>query len=89
MKPTTRLSTKGQVVLPLEIRTARSWGSGTEFVVEETIDGVLLRPVRSAPGATLDMVVGALHRKGRAKTLAEMDRSVQREVMRRHRLGRS
>jgi AbrB family looped-hinge helix DNA binding protein len=89
MKSTTRLSTKGQVVLPLEIRTARSWGSGTEFVVEETVDGVLLRPIRSEPGATLDMVVGALHRKGRAKTLAQMDSGVEREVMRRHKLGRS
>jgi AbrB family looped-hinge helix DNA binding protein len=89
MKATTRLSTKGQVVLPLEIRTARSWGSGTEFAVEETLDGVLLRPIRPGPSATLDMVVGALHRKGRAKTLAQMDAGVQREVRRRHKLGRS
>jgi hypothetical protein len=58
-------------------------------MVEETVDGVLLRPIRSSPGATLDMVVGAFHKKGRAKTLAEMDSGVRREVMRRHKLGRS
>ena len=33
---TTRLSTKGQIVLPKGIRAARAWEPGTEFTVEET-----------------------------------------------------
>jgi len=46
---TTRLSTKGQVILPKTIRTARAWGPGTEFTVEETQEGILLRPARRLP----------------------------------------
>ena len=41
---TTRLSTKGQIILPKGIRVSRAWGPGTEFTVEETGNGILLRP---------------------------------------------
>jgi AbrB family looped-hinge helix DNA binding protein len=84
----TRLSTKGQIVLPKSIRNSRAWGPGTEFTVEETKDGVLLRPARRLPKTTLDEVVGILKYKGKAKTLAEMDEGIAREVKRRHDLGR-
>jgi AbrB family looped-hinge helix DNA binding protein len=30
---TTRLSTKGQIILPKGIRVSRAWGPGTEFTV--------------------------------------------------------
>lgn len=29
----TRLSTKGQIVLPKAVRTSRAWGPGTEFTI--------------------------------------------------------
>lgn len=41
---TTRLSTKGQIVLPRSIRVSREWGPGTKFTIEETGEGILLRP---------------------------------------------
>jgi AbrB family looped-hinge helix DNA binding protein len=46
---TTRLSTKGQIVLPKGIRASRAWGPGTEFTVEETGNGILLRPAARFP----------------------------------------
>ncbi len=85
---TTRLSTKGQIVLPLQIRTSRSWVPGMEFAVEETADGILLRPVGAFPETTLDQVAGCLRTKGKPKTIAQMDEAVQREVVRRHDSGR-
>jgi AbrB family looped-hinge helix DNA binding protein len=85
---TTRLSTKGQIILPKSIRTTRAWGPGTEFTVEETSDGVLLRPAASFPEAALDDVVGCLRRKGKAKTPAQMSAAIEREVIRRHGRGR-
>ena len=85
---TTRLSTKGQIILPKTIRTSRAWGPGTEFTVEETRDGVLLRPAGSFPEATLDQVAGCLRSKGKPKTLAEMRAAIGREVIRRHDRGR-
>src|SRR5580692_2718069 len=57
---TTRLSTKGQIVLPKTMRTSRAWGPGTEFTVEETGDGILLRPAGVFSEANLDQVAGCL-----------------------------
>lgn len=85
---TTRLSTKGQIILPLTIRTARAWAPGTEFIVEETEAGVLLRPASPFPRTRVEDVAGCLSRKmpskGKAKTLKEMDEGIAREVKRRH-----
>ena len=44
-KLTTTLSAKGQVVLPTEIRRRRHWVAGMRLVVEDTPEGVMLRPV--------------------------------------------
>src|ERR1700733_4872436 len=68
--PTTRLSTKGQLILPKDIRTARAWGPGTEFTIEEIDNGILLRPVTRFPASGLDEVAGCLRSKGKPKTLA-------------------
>lgn len=88
--PTSRLSTKGQIVLPKEIREAHAWKPGTEFLVEDTAAGVLLRPAKPFPPTTLDEVVGCAKPKGRRKpiTLAEMDAAIAREVKRRYDRGR-
>lgn len=86
--PTTRLSTKGQIVLPRNIRASRAWGPGTEFTIEETRDGILLRPSKHFAETTLDQVAGCLKSKGKPKTVAEMDFAIAREVNRRHARGR-
>jgi AbrB family looped-hinge helix DNA binding protein len=85
---TTRLSTKGQVILPKSIRAARSWGPGTKFIVEEAGDGVLLRPASRFLEAALDEVAGCLRTKRKSKTPAQMRAAVKREVIRRHDRGR-
>jgi len=85
---TTRLSTKGQIVLPKAVRASRAWKPGTEFIVEETGDGVLLRPAGAFPETEFDTVAGCLRSKRKSKTLAQMDTGVRREVTRRHDRGR-
>lgn len=84
----TRLSTKGQIVLPRNIRTSRGWRPGTEFTVEETGDGVLLRPASRFPVAELDEVAGCLRSKRKSKTLAQMRAAIGRVVIGRHDSGR-
>jgi AbrB family looped-hinge helix DNA binding protein len=84
----TRLSTKGQVILPKSVRDARAWGPGTEFTVEETGDGILLRPASRFPETTLDEVAGCLKSRRRPKTAAQMRDAIDREVMQRHDRGR-
>lgn len=78
---TTRLSTKGQIILPKSIRDSREWGPGTEFTVEDTGDGILLRPARPFPPATIEEVFGSLKTKRKKHaTLAEMDAAIQQEL---------
>ena len=91
----TRLSTKGQIVLPKAIRDAHAWESGTEFVLEDTADGVLLRPSAAFPESRLDEVAGCLavritrtKARPKPKSIAAMKQAVLREVSRRHDRGR-
>jgi AbrB family looped-hinge helix DNA binding protein len=85
---TTRLSTKGQIVLPKAVRDSLAWEPGTEFIVEETGEGVLLRAAGPFPGSDLEKVAGCLRSKRKSKTLAQMDAAIGREVIRRHDRGR-
>jgi AbrB family looped-hinge helix DNA binding protein len=84
----TRLSTKGQIVLPKSIRTSHAWGPGTELTVEDTGDGILLRRAARLAKTSLDEVAGCLQFKGRPKTLAQMKGAIAREVISRHDRGR-
>jgi AbrB family looped-hinge helix DNA binding protein len=84
----TRLSTKGQIILPKSLRTSRAWEPGTEFIIEETGDGILLRPAARFPAADLDQVAGCLRSKRKPKTLAQMSTAIGREVIRRYDRGR-
>ena len=85
---TTRLSTKGQIILPKNIRTSRAWVAGTKFNVEETPEGILLRPAGRFPETSLDDVAGCLRSIGKPKTLDQMKTAIAREVRRRHDRGR-
>lgn len=85
---TTRLSTKGQIVVPKNIRSSRAWGPGTEFTVVETEDGILLRPAVRFPATNLHDIAGCLRSERRARTVEQMNAAISREVVRRHGRGR-
>ena len=87
-KLTTTLSTKGQVILPASIRQRQQWGPGTRLTVEETADGVLLKPAPLFPATTPDQVFGCLRHSGAAKSLEEMQAGIAAEARRRHARGR-
>jgi AbrB family looped-hinge helix DNA binding protein len=84
----TKLSSKGQLIVPKTIRDARNWETGTEFVVEEVPDGVLLRPVRPFTPTAFNNVFGCLKYKGRPKTLRQMEQAIAKAVRERHGRGR-
>jgi AbrB family looped-hinge helix DNA binding protein len=77
---TTKLSSKGQVILPAAIRTANQWKAGVEFAVEVTAKGVLLRPLKPFAATTLDDVAGCAGYTGKAHTLEEMDKAITAEI---------
>lgn len=80
MSDTTRLSSKGQIIIPKHVRDARQWQPGQEFVVEETDDGILLKPKQSFPRTTLDEVAGSLRYDGPPKSLEEMDEAIAKGI---------
>ena len=80
---TTTLSTKGQLILPQGVRRARNWGPGTRLVVEETADGVLLRPAAVFAPTKPEEVFGSLTYAGPARTIEDMDAAVAAEARRR------
>ena len=73
---TTRLSSKGQVILPKQIRTAHKWEPGVEFSVEDTPEGVLLRPIKPFKPARLEDLFGCTRYDGPRKTIEDMDAAV-------------
>ncbi len=86
--PTTTVSTKGQVILPKAIRQRRHWEPGTRLVVEDTPDGVLLKPAPVFAPTRPEEVAGMLAYRGRPKPIEEMDSAITAEVKRRRARGR-
>lgn len=82
---TTKLSSKGQIVLPKAVREAHGWAPGTEFEVESTSDGVRLRAKAPFPRTELAHVFGSVRHLGPQSTLEAMDEGVRAVVARRYR----
>lgn len=78
-----RLSPKGRLVVPKEIRQRYGWTEGTELVLEERGDGVLVRPAQQLPETTLEDLVGCTGFKGSSKTLSEMEAAMELGARRR------
>lgn len=74
----TTLSSKGQVVIPKELRDARKWHVGMALTVEEVPQGLLIRPVKKSlfPPTTIEDVMGCVKYDGPALSLAEIDRKM-------------
>ncbi|MGH7782175.1 MAG: AbrB/MazE/SpoVT family DNA-binding domain-containing protein [Candidatus Binataceae bacterium] len=84
----TRLSSKGQVILPKSVRDAHRWGPGTEFIVESMGDGVILRPAKPFPPSRIEDVAGCLHYARKPKSQRQMDAAIDAEVKARRGRGR-
>jgi len=74
------LSTKGQIVLPKSLRAAHRWKPGTEFVVEDRDDGILLKPQIPAASRTWESIIGCVAYAGPRKSIKEMDEAVAEEA---------
>ncbi len=74
----TRLSSKGQIIIPKVLRTAHKWEVGQEFVAIDVGDGILLKPKKPFPETKLEDVAGCLQYKGQPKTIEEMNEAINR-----------
>ncbi len=80
---TTKLSSKGQVIIPKPIRTAHRWEPGQELEVIDTGDGVLLKSKTPFPKTPIEEVAGCLASAEKPKTLEEMEQAIRRGVIER------
>ena len=76
----TKLSTKGQVVLPKSVRASHRWKPGTEFIIQDRDEGILLKPKGGAKARTWESIIGCIHYAGPRKSLKEMDAAVAAEA---------
>ena len=72
----TKLSTKGQLIIPKEIRDSHGWKPGASFEIEDLGDSIVLRPVREFPETRLEDLIGCTGYRGAPKTLAEMEEAI-------------
>ena len=78
---TTRLSSKGQVIIPKKLRDAYQWLAGQELIAIATDDGILLKPKQPFKETKLAEVAGCLSYEGEAKTVAEMDDAIRQSIL--------
>lgn len=80
--PTATLTSKGQITIPLAVRTALGLHTGTklDFVVEE--DGFKVVPLRNAATTLKGRFAG---RVAQTVSLAAMDEAIAAEAASRHR----
>jgi AbrB family looped-hinge helix DNA binding protein len=76
----TRLSSKGQVIIPKAVRERQGWQPGTELEVEDQGDVVVLRRARLFPATTFEEVRGCLNYDGPPRTVEEMDKGIAEAV---------
>lgn len=73
---TTRLSTKGQLIIPKEIRDRYGWEAGVELEIEDQGDHVVIRRAESLPETTLEELVGCAGYRGPRRSLADMEAAI-------------
>jgi len=85
---TTRVSAKGQVVLPKSLRESQKWDTGTELAVEAMDGGLFLRALQPFQESTMDQVFGCLEYNGKPRSVSEMDSAIAKETRKRRGRGR-
>ncbi len=75
---TTKLSSKGQVIIPKPFRTAHHWEPGQELVVINTGDGILLKPKAPFQKTNLNDVASCLQYSGTPKTEEEIEKAIKK-----------
>ena len=70
---TTKLSSKGQVIIPKPLRNEHHWDTGQELIVIDVGDGILLKPKTPFEETDIKAVASCLKFKGQKKSLKDME----------------
>jgi AbrB family looped-hinge helix DNA binding protein len=77
---TTKLSSRGQVIIPREIRSRHHWEPGQILQTIDTVEGILLRPASPFPKTALNEAASCLTYPGKSKKLDEMEAAIKKGV---------
>lgn len=82
MNAQTKMSAKGQVVIPKDLRERLDWAAGTQLEIEESADGLLLRAADTTRRRLSLEEFRARRPKydGPPLTLEEIDRRMERAM---------
>lgn len=78
---TVTMSTKGQLVIPRELRERLGWREGTRLEIVSQAGGVVIRAVRAFPETKVEDLLGVLKYAGPPKTIEEMDAALAQGAM--------
>ena len=78
---TTKLSSKGQVIIPKILRSRYKWDIGQELTVIDTGEGVLLRSSRPFKKTELNEVAGVLKYSGKPVSLDDMEKAIKKGAL--------
>lgn len=73
---TTKLSEKGQIVIPKKVRSSYGWTPGVQFLIEDSKDGIMLKLLKPFEKHTIKDVFGCLNYRGPQKTLKDMEAAI-------------
>jgi len=72
----TRLSTKGQLIIPKEIRDRHGWQPGTELQVVDRDDHLVVRLAAEVRATSLDDLIGCTGYSGPRRSLEDMEAAI-------------
>ena len=82
---TTKLSSKGQVIIPKALRSTHHWEPGLELMVIDTGDGLLLKPKAPFAPANLSEVFGMFKGRVTPRTDEEIEAALIEDMRRKWR----
>ena len=77
---TTRVSSKGQVIIPKPLRAAHHWETGQELVVVDVGNGILLKSKIPFDETNISDVASCLEFKGKSKSLEDMSAAIHKGI---------
>ncbi|EIC20350.1 AbrB/MazE/SpoVT family DNA-binding domain-containing protein [Thiorhodovibrio frisius] len=80
-----RLSNKGQIFIPDAVRARHHWETGTELILDDRGDALILRAAKPFAPTRVEDGLGCTGYQGSARTLEEMDAGIESELRRRWR----
>ncbi len=78
---TTKLSSKGQVIIPKMLRNRYNWSPGQILNVIDTGNGILLKPSCPFEHSELDQVAGILKHTGKPVSLDQMENAIKKGAL--------